>query len=306
MRGVDDYLLAKLVSSGVLRADEPLLEASIEMAGKLAPGRQSGHGVNAGAGVRYQVARIRWPAVGSAACPAGRPGRSVLALSCRPGCHRRCRRHGCWVVPGRWATIPGGGDARCGLTDRRAECGVLDQLIDAVRAGGSRVLVVRGEPGVGKSALLDYLAGRASGCRVVRAAGVESEMELAFAGLHQLLAPVLDRAGARCRGRSGRRCGPRSASARARCRTGSWWGWRCWGWCRRWPPSGRWCAWWMTSSGWTGPRCRRWGSWRGGWRPSRWAWCSRPGCRGRSWRGCRSWRWRGWGRRTRGRCWIRR
>jgi len=70
---------------------------------------------------------------------------------------------------------------------------VLDQLIDAVRAGGSRVLVVRGEPGVGKSALLDYLAGRASGCRVVRAAGVESEMELAFAGLHQLLAPVLDR-----------------------------------------------------------------------------------------------------------------
>ena len=81
-----------------------------------------------------------------------------------------------------------------GLTDRRAECGVLDRLINAVRAGESRVLVVRGEPGVGKSALLDYLAGRAAGCRVVRAAGVESEMELAFAGLHQLLAPVLDRA----------------------------------------------------------------------------------------------------------------
>ena len=52
--------------------------------------------------------------------------------------------------------------------------------------------MVRGAPGVGKSALLEYLAGRASGCRVVRAAGVESEMELAFAGLHQLLAPVLD------------------------------------------------------------------------------------------------------------------
>src|ERR1700733_3733939 len=81
-----------------------------------------------------------------------------------------------------------------GLTDRRAECAVLDRVINAVRAGGSRVLVVRGEPGVGKSALLDYLAGRAAGCRVVRAAGVESEMELAFAGLHQLLAPVLDRA----------------------------------------------------------------------------------------------------------------
>jgi hypothetical protein len=70
---------------------------------------------------------------------------------------------------------------------------VLDQLIDAARAGRSRVLVVRGEPGVGKSALLDYLAGHAAGCRVARATGVESEMELAFAGLHQLLAPVLDR-----------------------------------------------------------------------------------------------------------------
>src|ERR1700735_1777280 len=97
------------------------------------------------------------------------------------------------------STGPMGEDPRwrgraSGLTDRRAECGVLDQLISAVRAGGSRVLVVRGEPGVGKSALLDYLAGRAAGCRVVRAAGVESEMELAFAGLHQLLAPVLDRA----------------------------------------------------------------------------------------------------------------
>src|ERR1700759_857460 len=81
-----------------------------------------------------------------------------------------------------------------GLMDRQAECGVLDQLINAVQAGGSRVLVVRGEPGVGKSALLDYLAGRASGCRVVRAAGVQSEMELAFAGLHQLCAPLLDHA----------------------------------------------------------------------------------------------------------------
>jgi AAA ATPase domain len=71
--------------------------------------------------------------------------------------------------------------------------GVLDQLVGAVQAGAPRVLVVRGEPGVGKSALLNYLAGHAPGCRVVRAAGVESEMELAFAGLHQLLAPVLDR-----------------------------------------------------------------------------------------------------------------
>src|SRR5580658_6600634 len=80
-----------------------------------------------------------------------------------------------------------------GLTDRRGERGVLDQLVGAVRAGAPQVLVVRGEPGVGKSALLSYLAGNAPGCRVVRAAGVESEMELAFAGLHQLLAPVLHR-----------------------------------------------------------------------------------------------------------------
>jgi predicted ATPase len=79
-----------------------------------------------------------------------------------------------------------------GLRSRRSECAALDQLVNGVRAGGSRVLVVHGEPGVGKSALLDYLARGASGCRVVRAAGVESEMELAFAGLHQLLSPVLD------------------------------------------------------------------------------------------------------------------
>jgi DNA-binding CsgD family transcriptional regulator len=70
---------------------------------------------------------------------------------------------------------------------------VLDRLLDSVHAGESQALVVRGVPGVGKTALLDYLAEHASGCRVVRATGVESEMELAFAGLHQLCAPMLDR-----------------------------------------------------------------------------------------------------------------
>ncbi len=69
---------------------------------------------------------------------------------------------------------------------------MLAGLVAAVRSGESRVLVVRGEPGVGKTALLDYLAGQASGCRVVRVAGMQSEMEFAFAGLHQLLAPMLD------------------------------------------------------------------------------------------------------------------
>ena len=69
---------------------------------------------------------------------------------------------------------------------------MLDGLVAAVRSGESRVLVLRGEAGVGKTALLDALAGQAEGCRVVRAAGVQSEMELAYAGLHQLLAPLLD------------------------------------------------------------------------------------------------------------------
>jgi DNA-binding CsgD family transcriptional regulator len=78
------------------------------------------------------------------------------------------------------------------LRGRSGELSVLSQLVEAVRAGESRVLVVRGEPGVGKTALLEYLAGRASGCRVARAAGVQSEMELAFAGLHQLCAPMMD------------------------------------------------------------------------------------------------------------------
>ena len=78
------------------------------------------------------------------------------------------------------------------LVDRHAECGVLDRLVEAVRAGESRALVVSGEAGVGKTALLEYLAGSASGCRVVRTAGYQSEMELAFAALHQLCAPLLD------------------------------------------------------------------------------------------------------------------
>jgi DNA-binding CsgD family transcriptional regulator len=79
------------------------------------------------------------------------------------------------------------------LLGRFHECEVLDRLLEAVRGGESSALVVRGEPGVGKSALLEYVAGRASGCRVARAAGVQSEMELAFSGLGQLLAPMLDR-----------------------------------------------------------------------------------------------------------------
>jgi DNA-binding CsgD family transcriptional regulator len=81
-----------------------------------------------------------------------------------------------------------------GLTDRRSEREMLDQLLGSVRAGESRALVVRGDPGVGKTALLDYLVDQAHGCRVAHTVGVQSEMELAFAGLHQLCAPVLGHA----------------------------------------------------------------------------------------------------------------
>jgi DNA-binding CsgD family transcriptional regulator/tetratricopeptide (TPR) repeat protein len=80
-----------------------------------------------------------------------------------------------------------------GLRGRRRECDALDQLLASTREGRSQVLVLRGEPGIGKTALLDHLASRAEGCRVARATGVELEMELAFAGLHQLCAPFLDR-----------------------------------------------------------------------------------------------------------------
>jgi hypothetical protein len=79
------------------------------------------------------------------------------------------------------------------LLGRRSECATLDELLVSVRAGTSRALVLPGEAGVGKSALLDYLVEQASRCRVLRTAGVESEMELVFAGLHQLCSPVADR-----------------------------------------------------------------------------------------------------------------
>ncbi|ROO86646.1 regulatory LuxR family protein [Actinocorallia herbida] len=78
------------------------------------------------------------------------------------------------------------------LLGREAECVKLDRLLADVRSGESRVLVLRGEAGVGKSALLDRLVSRASDCRVVTAAGVQSEMELPFAAVHQLCLPMLD------------------------------------------------------------------------------------------------------------------
>ena len=79
------------------------------------------------------------------------------------------------------------------LHDRCEEREALVRLLEGVRGGQSRVLVVSGEPGVGKTALLDSAISSASGFRVIRAVGVESEMELAFAALQQLCAPMLDR-----------------------------------------------------------------------------------------------------------------
>jgi DNA-binding CsgD family transcriptional regulator len=78
------------------------------------------------------------------------------------------------------------------LVGRNRETDALDQQLARVRLGHGAVLVLRGEAGVGKTALLDYVAERASGCQIARATGVQSEMELAFAGLHQLCSPMLN------------------------------------------------------------------------------------------------------------------
>jgi hypothetical protein len=77
------------------------------------------------------------------------------------------------------------------LTGRTAECARLDRLLADVQAGQSAVLVLRGEAGIGKTALLEYAADQGQGCRVLRALGVESELELPFAALHQLCGPLL-------------------------------------------------------------------------------------------------------------------
>ncbi|MEV4536706.1 LuxR family transcriptional regulator [Asanoa sp. NPDC049518] len=78
-----------------------------------------------------------------------------------------------------------------GLLGRRGECELFDQLVTDVRAGKHRLLVLRGEPGVGKTALLDYVAGKALDAAVIRVTGVESEMELTYAGLYQVCGRML-------------------------------------------------------------------------------------------------------------------
>src|SRR5882757_7817796 len=84
-------------------------------------------------------------------------------------------------------------DGRALLFGRHNECDTLDAVVAGARAGQSQVLVLRGEAGIGKTALLDYLETNAAGCRIARSAGAEAEMELAYAGLHQICGPFLDR-----------------------------------------------------------------------------------------------------------------
>ncbi|WIX91380.1 LuxR family transcriptional regulator [Amycolatopsis sp. DG1A-15b] len=79
------------------------------------------------------------------------------------------------------------------LVGRGEELAALDGVLAAARAGRSRVLLLRGEAGIGKTALLDHVAARATGCRVARTAGVESEQELPYAGLQRLCVPFLGR-----------------------------------------------------------------------------------------------------------------
>src|SRR5918999_4712723 len=80
-----------------------------------------------------------------------------------------------------------------GFLGRTVERAALDRLLADVRGAESAVLVIRGEAGVGKTALLRYAARQASGFRVAQVTGVQAEMELPFSGIHQLCAPVLDR-----------------------------------------------------------------------------------------------------------------
>ncbi|MGZ8647653.1 MAG: ATP-binding protein [Solirubrobacteraceae bacterium] len=80
------------------------------------------------------------------------------------------------------------------LLGRDREIAAIERLLDEARDSRSGALVLRGEPGIGKSALLEHALGHADGMRVLSASGVEAESELPFAGLHQLLWPVLDRA----------------------------------------------------------------------------------------------------------------
>ena len=177
------------------------------------------------------------------------------------------------------------------LRGRRNECEALDRLLSACGRGRARCWSCAARPGSARRRCWSTSPSSASGCRVARAAGVESEMELAFAGLHQLCAPMLDRLDAAA-GPAARRAGDGVRPAgRATRRTASWSAWRCSACWPRWPRSSRSCAWSTTRSGSTRPRRRRWRSSRGAcWRSGR-AGVRRPRAAAtrRAARACRSW-----------------
>jgi hypothetical protein len=189
------------------------------------------------------------------------------------------------------------------LWGRRQQCTALDGLLAEVRAGRSQVLVIRGEAGIGKTALLDYAAETASDFRAARAEGVESEMELPFAALHQLCGPMLSRLGrlpgpqrealgvafGLCPGGAPDHflvglavLGLLSEVARTGC-----------------------CAWSMMRSGWTRPRRRRWRSWPAGLESVALLFGTRDPPGAATWRACPGWRSRDWPMRMPGRCWPR-
>src|SRR5262249_19507965 len=107
-----------------------------------------------------------------------RPGKGAAAVGVRGRCRLSTR-----VGAGRPTSLRG----------RASECAMLDGLIEDVRRGDSRSLVLRGEAGIGKTALLEYLVGSVSDFSILHATGVESEMELAYASLQQVCAPLTDR-----------------------------------------------------------------------------------------------------------------
>ena len=111
------------------------------------------------------------------------------------------------------------------LLDRLTERAALGQLLEAARAGRGAVLVVHGEAGVGKTALLEDAVASAAGMRIARVAGIESEMELAYAALQQLCAPMLEGL-ERLSDPQRQALGVVSGFGRARHRTGFWWDWR--------------------------------------------------------------------------------
>jgi hypothetical protein len=111
------------------------------------------------------------------------------------------------------------------LLDRATETSALQGVLAAVRDGLSGVLVLRGDAGIGKTVLLEWAAGQALDMQLARVAGIQAEMGMGFAGLHQLLMPFLGGLDG-LPGRSGRRWGRRSGWWTVRRRTGSWSVWR--------------------------------------------------------------------------------